>query len=248
VVRGKRLPETKSGAAHVERAVAIEQAPARLARNDASESKVRIDIRQGRALIGRHAQDRSAELPSIEPLRPVLSKTVPVGPDWIYELKLDGFRGVLAIQNGRGSFTSKTMKPMPRFQPLADAIAASLSVRNAIIDGEIVVMGNGGPDFYALMFRRGNAGYAGFDLLWLDDRDLRSEPLWRRKRALKKLAAKSSVAYPRLFDLTVANDLEGIVAKRRGDPYGVSAQWIKVKHRGYSQIQGRWELFDRKRR
>jgi len=184
----------------------------------------------------------------------VLSKTVPVGPGWIYELKLDGFRGMLAVENGRGSFTSKSMKPMPRFQALADAVAASLDVRNAILDGEIVVMGSRGPDFYALMFRRGNAGYAAFDLLWLDDRDLRAEPLWQRKRALKKLAARSSVAYvdhvadPGLFDLTVANDLEGIVAKRRGDPYGAAAQWIKVKHRGYSQMEGRWELFDRRRR
>jgi bifunctional non-homologous end joining protein LigD len=184
----------------------------------------------------------------------VLAKTVPVGREWIYELKLDGFRGVLAVENGRGSFTSKNMKPMPRFQELANALAASLRVRDAIIDGEIVVMGDGRPDFYALMFRRGIAGYAGFDLLWLDGRDLRSEPLWRRKRALQKLAARSSVAYvdhvddPRLFDLTVANDLEGIVAKRRSDPYGLAAQWIKVRHRGYSQTHGRWELFNRKRR
>ena len=106
----------------------------------------------------------------------MLSKTVPVGREWIYELKLDGFRGVLAIENGRGSFTSKTMKPMPRFQALADTIAASLRVRNAILDGEIVAMNGNAPDFYALMFHRGSAGYAAFDLLWLEGRELRSEP------------------------------------------------------------------------
>lgn len=184
----------------------------------------------------------------------MLSKTVPVGRAWIYEVKLDGFRGMLAIENGRGSFTSKMRKPMPRFQALADTVAATLNVRNAILDGEIVVMGSRGPDFHALMFRRGTAGYAAFDLLWLDGRDLRAEPLWRRKRALKKLAAQSGVAYvdhvadPQLFDLAIAHDLEGIVAKRRGDPYDASTQWVKIKNRGYSQMEGRWELFERKRR
>ena len=196
----------------------------------------------------------STLLPAIEPLRPVLSKTVPAGPEWIYELKLDGFRGMLTIEHGRGAFTSKTMKPMRRFQALADSLTATLGVENAILDGEIVAMSDRGPDFYALMFNRGSAGYAAFDLLWLEGRDLRSSPLWQRKRALKKLVAKSSVACvdhvddPALYDLTVARDLEGIVAKRRSDPYDATAVWVKVKHRGYSQMVGRWELFDRRRR
>jgi bifunctional non-homologous end joining protein LigD len=202
---------------------------------------------------------RSCERPrmlprSIEPLRPVLAKTVPAGPGWIYELKLDGFRGMLTIRHGKGSFTSKSMKPMPRFQPLADTLAATLGVENAILDGEIVAMNDRGPDFYALMFHRGSAGYAAFDLLWLEGRDLRAAPLWQRKRALKKLTARSSVAYldhvddPALYDLTVERDLEGIVAKRRADPYDPKTVWVKVKHRGYSQMAGRWELFDRRRR
>lgn len=191
-------------------------------------------------------------LPKIAPLRPVRSKTVPLGRDWVYELKLDGFRGVLSIENGRGRFTSKTGKPMPRFQPLADAIARALPVRSAILDGEIIAMGKTGPDFYALMFRRGQPAYAAFDLLWLNGRDLRAQPLWRRKEALKKLVAASPVAFvdsvddPALFTITAQRDLEGIVAKRRGDPYAEATEWRKIKHPGYSQMQGRWELFDRR--
>ena len=54
-------------------------------------------------------------------------------------------------------------------------------VQDAILDGEIVVMGEGGPKFYALMMNREPASYVAFDLLWLDGRDLRGCPLWRRK-------------------------------------------------------------------
>lgn len=49
----------------------------------------------------------------------------------------------------------------------------------------------------------------------------------------------------RLFESSVALDLEGIVAKRRSDPYDGRAEWRKVKHAGYSQNEGRWELFKR---
>lgn len=191
--------------------------------------------------------------PKIEPLRPVRRKSVPTGKDWLYELKLDGFRGMLSVEGGRGAFTSKTSKPMPRFQQLADGLARVLPVKSAILDGEIIVMSSGGPDFYALFFRRGEPAYAAFDLLWLDGRDLRELPLWRRKRALQKLVAKTPIAYvdhvddPALYTAAVERDLEGIVAKRRGDPYGVATEWVKIKHPGYTQMQGRWELFDRRR-
>jgi bifunctional non-homologous end joining protein LigD len=193
-------------------------------------------------------------LPKIEPVRPVRSKSVPVGKEWIYELKLDGFRGVLTIEQGKGKFTSKTSKPMPRFQPLADALTRILGVRDAILDGEIIVMGKEGPDFNALFFRRGEPAFAAFDLLWLDGRDLRGLPLWRRKKRLAALVAKTPIAYvdhiddPALFAVTATRDLEGVVAKRRGEPYGPETQWVKIKTPGYSQMQGRWELFDKRKR
>lgn len=192
-------------------------------------------------------------LPKIEPVRPVRMKSVPVGREWIYELKLDGFRGVLAIENGKGRFTSKTGKPMPRFQALADGLARALRVRDAILDGEIIVMSRSRPDFYALFFRRGEPAYAAFDLLWLNGRDLRALPLWRRKKKLRTLVATSPIAYvdhlddPALFTATANQDLEGIVAKKRGQPYGAETEWVKVKHAGYTQMDGRWELFDRRR-
>jgi bifunctional non-homologous end joining protein LigD len=190
-------------------------------------------------------------LPAIEPLRPRLSTTVPRGREWVYELKLDGFRGMLYVEDGRGRFLSKTMRPMPRFRDLAGRLARALAVRSAILDGEIVVMGEGGPDFRALMRNHSAPAYAAFDLLWLDGRDLRDLPLWRRKKALQKAIASSPIGFvdhtgdPRLFDSAVSMDLEGVVAKRRSDPYADRTEWLKIKHSGYSQNEDRWTLFAR---
>ncbi len=192
-------------------------------------------------------------LPKIEPLRPLLAREIPRGREWTYEAKLDGFRGVLYIDRGRGRFSSKNKKPLERFDDLANALARVLPVDNAIFDGEVIVMGDVGPEFYDLMFGRGQPEYAAFDLLWLNGKDLRPLPLWRRKRALAKLICGLPIGYieslddPRLFDVAAEMDLEGVVAKRRTDPYAEDTPWVKVKHAGYSQQPGRWELFQKRR-
>ena len=178
---------------------------------------------------------------------------VPAGRGWIYELKLDGFRGVLSIENGRGGFTSKTSNEMRRFRDLANVLARAMPVKSAIFDGEIIVMGAAGPDFHALMSRRGEPVYAAFDLLWLEGKDLRPQPLWHRKGALRKLVEGTPIGFvdgvddPVLFHVARRRDLEGIVAKRRGDPYGPDTEWVKVKVPGYSQAEGRAELFHRRK-
>lgn len=126
-------------------------------------------------------------------------------------------------------------------------------MRDAILDGDIVVMSEAGPKFNEMMMNREPASYVAFDLLWLSGRDLRELPLWRRKRALEKLVASSPVGYvehtddPRLIDAVARMDLEGIVAKRRSDPYSERTEWLKIKHPTYSQKEGRAELFHPRR-
>jgi bifunctional non-homologous end joining protein LigD len=192
-------------------------------------------------------------LPKIDPLRPVRSRVVPTGREWLYELKLDGFRGMLSIEGDRGMFRSKSSNRMVRFEAMADALARLIPAQDAILDGEIIVMREGGPDFNALFFRNGEPAYAAFDLLWLNGRDLRPLPLWRRKKMLEKLIASTPVGYvdhvddPALFTVVQQHDLEGIIAKRRGDPYAPETRWVKVKVAGYSQMEGRHALFDRRR-
>jgi bifunctional non-homologous end joining protein LigD len=212
---------------------------------------------------GRHAEpehrahglnSRTFMLPVVEPIVPVLSRELPRGREWRFEVKLDGFRGTLYIEDRKAAFRSKTRRVMRRFQDLADRLAKVLDVRSVILDGEILVMGESAPDFGALMQAQGEPEYAAFDLVWLNGRDLRPLPYTKRKARLRKvLAGQTAVAYVEahrsvdLFEAAARLDLEGVVAKRAGDRYDTSTEWVKVKNRDYTQMEGRWELFEGKR-
>ena len=193
-------------------------------------------------------------LPLVHPILPLLSRDLPRGAGWRYELKLDGFRGTLYAEKKRAWFRSKKGHVMRRFDDLARRVANELDARNAILDGEIVVMGERGPDFYALMFHRGVPQFAAFDLLWLDGRDLRAHAYNARKAALRTLIGRRAahVSYvdsheeAALFAAAARMDLEGVVAKQCDEPYAAGTSWIKVKNREYSQLAGRGELFHKK--
>jgi bifunctional non-homologous end joining protein LigD len=144
-------------------------------------------------------------------------------------------------------------------EPLCQSIAFFLSVKNAVIDGEIACLGeNGCSEFNHLLFRRGEPTFCAFDLLALNGRDLREEPLIERKRRLRDLLPECRqllfVDYvqehgDKLFELVCARDLEGIVAKHRLSRYTVengNPAWIKIRNRSYSQMIGRDELFERR--
>lgn len=184
-------------------------------------------------------------LPVIDPIVPVLGRDIPRGREWRYELKFDGFRGTLYVEAGKAFFRSKTKRVMRGFQSLADDLASNLPVRSAILDGEIIVVSGQLPDFVALMQARGEPEYAAFDLIWLNGRDLRGLPFSKRKARLRALIRRQSAVAsveahrsPDLFEAAVRLDLEGVVAKRVDDPYDASTTWLKVKNRGYSQMEG----------
>jgi bifunctional non-homologous end joining protein LigD len=191
-------------------------------------------------------------LPMIDPILPQLRREVPDGKEWRYEVKLDGFRGVLYIDGPRAWFRSKTGNVMTRFQELADEIRATVKVRSAIFDGEIVVLRDGLPDFDALFRRNAEPEYSAFDLLWLNGTDLRSLVYLKRKARLRRLIAPTLIGYvedfadSQLFAATRELDLEGVVAKGAADAYVPTTRWIKVKHDRYSQAVGRGDLFHRK--
>ena len=88
-------------------------------------------------------------------------------PDWIYELKMDGFRALAVIEHGRAQLLSRNGNPFASFSALAESISDSLPNVRAVIDGEICSLDKRGrPQFKNLMFRRGNPPcFFAFDLL-----------------------------------------------------------------------------------
>lgn len=172
--------------------------------------------------------------------------------DFLFELKMDGFRALAYIGASQCELVSRKQNSYRSFDPLRESLAQL--GRRAVIDGEIVVLdASGRPQFYDLLRRRGNPAFFAFDLLWLDGEDLRSRPLVERKRILEELVrpcprilfARHVDAGVELFRVVCEQDLEGIVAKLRRGSYGEG--WFKIRNRGYSQYEGRRELFDKKR-
>ena len=215
------------------------------------EAPLRSPRQVGAVALLQHLISYFAEvIPIADPVLPVLARELPRGRAWRYELKLDGFRGMLYVDRGAASIRSKTKRPMPRFDELAARVAAELRAAEAILDGEIVVMGKRGPEFNALLFHRGVPQFAAFDLVWLNGCDIRAWAYEKRKAALRHLvrgktwlSCVDSHAEAELFDIVSGLDLEGVVAKRRDEPYAPQTRWIKVKNRNYSQAVGRWRFF-----
>nr|WP_225031039.1 DNA ligase D [Paraburkholderia sp. XV] len=189
------------------------------------------------------------KLPDI--IRPQLATLVdrpPVGPNWSYEIKFDGYRMLCRIDNGSVTlFTRNGHDWTERMPALAGALAA-LPVRQAWIDGEVVALNKADiPDFSALQnafARRRTAGltFFAFDLMFLDGRDLRQLRLSDRQAALKQLLSSVDDPHIRLsntftegveslLDSACRMGLEGLIGKRVDRPYteGRSPDWIKVK-------------------
>ena len=195
-------------------------------------------------------------LPRVQPIAPA-RRTEPFDdPEWLFDLKYDGFRALCYLEHGRCRLISRNGNLMSRFAGLADRIAAALDVGDAILDGEIIAAdATGRPRFYDLLRDWRPPAYVAFDLLWLDGADLRLLPLAERRRQLQSILPQRSAVMSealsvtgtghKLFELMCAHDLEGIVAKRLKDPYGPRARWLKIKNPGCSQQEGRREMFDR---
>jgi len=183
-------------------------------------------------------------------------------PNWIYELKMDGFRALAVIEHGRAQLLSRNGHPFASFSALAESISDCLPNVRAVIDGEICSLDRRGrPQFKNLLFRRGNPPcFFAFDLLIHDGKDLRTERLLG-KQELRRLLARSPdspLKYTEhidghgmaLFQRVCKLDLEGIVAKQKFGPYITEREqstWFKILNRGYSQKDGREELFKRER-
>lgn len=173
-------------------------------------------------------------------------------------IKWDGLRSFVHI-DGTCRLVSRNGNELKSFPAVNDAIAAEINARSAVLDGEIVCLSDDGkPQFRDLVFRRGEPRFIAFDLLALEGEDLRYLPLIGRKQRLRSVVPQRGhrLLYcdhvedggERLFQLICEQDLEGIVAKRKVDPYlPEQASWLKIRNQNYSQWVGRRELFERER-
>ncbi len=181
---------------------------------------------------------------------------LPEGDGWLYEPKWDGFRAIV-FRDGDDVLTqSRDLKPLDRYFPeLAEPLRANLPER-CVIDGEIVIARDGALDFEALLLRihpaesrvrllasETPASFVAWDLLALDDEDLRSVPQGERRARLAEVlgGARPPVHLtPATTDRSLAADwferfegagLDGVVAKRLDGQYlpGKRAM-AKVKH------------------
>ncbi len=167
--------------------------------------------------------------PSIAPLAPTRVRTPFDHREWLFELKHDGFRALAYVDDARVQLVSRTGHVYRAFERLAAAIGASIPGCRAILDGELVCLGpDGRSQPYTLLRRREPPSLYVFDLLWLDGRDLRDQPLRRRKVLLEELVAgadgllRAQHVIGRGVDLfceVCARDCEGIVAKWAESPY-----------------------------
>jgi bifunctional non-homologous end joining protein LigD len=198
-------------------------------------------------------------LPSVDPI--VLTQRAEAfdDPAWLFEPKYDGFRGLVYGSKLGWEIRSRRDFPFARFGELCNRLAGVLGPREVILDGEIVSLDRKGkPVFRDLLRGEGFLAFAAFDLLWLDGDDLRPLPLEERKRRLTELLpADTGPLYKiltleehgrALFGAIRKMDLEGIVAKRKSDPYSSAATWFKIKNPGYSQDEGRGDLFSKRGR
>jgi bifunctional non-homologous end joining protein LigD len=128
----------------------------------------------------------------IEPQLATLVDQPPMGEGWIHEIKHDGYRTQLVIERGAArAYTRNGFDWSDRYPGIIRA-APKLRLRSAILDGEVVVQdAEGISDFEALASAiRGEPErllFYGFDLLHLDGKDLRNEPLVERRAKLKVL-------------------------------------------------------------
>jgi len=177
-------------------------------------------------------------------------------PQWLFEIKWDGYRAVAFLESGKARLVSRNQNEMTSQYPELRDLPAEVRARTAVLDGEIVALDESGrPSFSLMQQRTGISGngrrikasdrtvpiaYYVFDLLYLDGYDLTRVDLEKRKELLSGIITGNGlVRYSDhhleegigLYEAAKKQGLEGIVAKRRNSCYEQkrSREWLKMK-------------------
>ncbi|TIO52984.1 MAG: ATP-dependent DNA ligase [Mesorhizobium sp.] len=181
----------------------------------------------------------------IQPLMPTLVEKPPEGEGWIHEVKFDGYRSQIVIDDEDVRiFTRRGLDWTAKYRDLVES-AKRLNVQRAIIDGEIIVLNEAGVSDFgelrkAITRRQHDLYFVAFDLLHLNGHDLRDMPLGDRREVLQAMIPAGeriqfSEALPgtgaAVFHLVEQAGFEGVVSKRKDSKYrsGSSTNWLKTK-------------------
>jgi bifunctional non-homologous end joining protein LigD len=200
----------------------------------------------------------AARRPMPSEIQPMLASIIETpfdDPNWLFEIKWDGYRAVAFIDHRKTRLVSRNQNDLlPRYPELRD-LPKFVKAKTAILDGEVVVLDENGRPSFSLMQQRTGIRHHGrqaapdtdlpilyyvFDLLYLDGFDLRRVALDDRKRLLSEVLDPRDIArysdhYPgqgtALFEAAKQKGLEGIVAKKRNSCYEErrSRDWLKIK-------------------
>lgn len=182
----------------------------------------------------------------IEPMQCKPVTRLPEGPEWLYELKLDGYRCEI-VKNGIDvKLLSRNGKPLTAQFPEIVHACASLPATTALLDGEVVMLDEQGRPSFQLLQRRATGGqsaiYYAFDLLNRDGASFTGSPLEKRRAALRELLADTTdpirfsgelEGSAEVVTAAVAHlGLEGVIAKRRQaiyEPGERTGSWCKYR-------------------
>jgi len=235
-------------------------------RGEAAEAREKSPVgKNGKEPAKRVEAKRIEEIPAF--VAPQLCASVevpPKGEGWGHEIKFDGYRMQLRVEEGEVSL--KTRKGLDWTEKFAAIAKDAKTLPDVLIDGEIVALDHRGvPEFSALQaaLSEGKTGkliFFAFDLLFAEDMDLRRLPLRDRKARLKDLLDErepKNIRYVEHFevdgeavmDSARELELEGIVSKKLSAPYhsGRTESWTKAKARaGQEVVIGGWKTTDGK--
>lgn len=187
---------------------------------------------------------KSIRSPAFVPVvAPTLVDEVTEGDNWIHEIKFDGYRMQIRVDDKVTITSRNDLDWTHRFPFIAQAFA---KLPPLIMDGEIISTTDiGASDFGQLQADLSNGRhdrivYFAFDLMFLKGKDLRALPLLERKKILATFLEKSKIERimysehfddgAALFKLAGELGLEGVVSKRKDSPYKPSkSNWLKVK-------------------
>ena len=194
--------------------------------------------------------------PPLEPMLAKLSESLPAGDGWLFEPKWDGFRAIVYRDGEELFIQSRDLKPLDRYFPELAAPFLEQLPERSIIDGEVVIAGPDGLDFEALLLRihpaasrvamlaeQSPASFVAWDLLALDERDLRATPLAERRALLETAlahvhppvhltpATRSVETGRDWFERFEGAGLDGVIAKPLDAAYQPGKRaMLKVKH------------------